>query len=203
MKRTNEEFKAEVFSRSDRIIKRRKKINRVVMCCVPVLLCSFIGIYALSMNGGIKANNERYDGASVGELDFENNFSKEEDICDVPEATAPENEDGKETYFAGVTGNTLDAVAVTVQNADNGISFHINDKGVANRLNDLLEKVVETASLCEKTESARYSITVHFSDNTSQNYSIAGNALICKNGVYLMDSASYDSIMNIIKGIIS
>ncbi len=203
MKRTHEEFKAEVFERSDKIIKRRKKVKRVVMCCVPVLLCSFIGIGVLSMNGGIKANNERYDGASVGNLDFDNNFSKEEDAYGNPEATAPEVEDGEETSAAGVTGTSLKVVAVTVQDGDNGVSSHLRDENTAKRLDALLEKVVQTANLCEKTQSARYSITVHFSDNTSKNYSIAGYALICKDGIYLMDSASYDSIMQIINGIIS
>lgn len=211
MKRTNEEFKAEVFSRSDKIIQRRKKIKRVAMCCVPVLLCSFIGIYAISMGlgRGVKAENSANDGA-IGNPNFDYNYSVEEEENEygtpaapgaVPEAS-DKGENRGEGILSGAT-TSVKAVAVTVQSAKSGVSSHINDENTAQRLHKLINRVVENAAVCQKNADMEYSVSIHFSDNTVTNCSIAGNALICKDGIYLIDAASYDSILQIIGGIIS
>ncbi|MBR4071901.1 MAG: hypothetical protein IKK26_05045 [Clostridia bacterium] len=201
MKRTNEEFKAEIFARSDKIIKRRKRINRVVMCCVPVLLCSFIGITALTMNGGIKANNERLDGSSDGMFDVNNNFSIFEE-CDTaaPEAV-PELGGIKENGYSGSTSQG--PVAVTVESSENEIVSHINDAVLASELDKLINEVVDGAIPCQKTTAGQYNISIHFGNNTVKNYSIAGNALICEEEIYYIDAALYDSILHIISDIIS
>ncbi len=199
MRRTNEEFKAEILSRSDKIIKKRKRAKRIVMCCVPLLLCSFIGIYALALGGVTKGSSERLDGGIGNILDVnnDNSFSKED--AAAPEVSV-EMDGADETLMAGDT-TMAGAVAVTVQSIEKGISSHVNDKNAAVKLYELISNVVEEKAFCEKSAQVEYAVTIHFENNTIKSYSIAGNALICGNEIYLIDNTWYDSILQLVKRI--
>ena len=62
MRRNNEEFKAEIFSRSEKIIAKRKRVKQIVVCCVPLVLCVFLTTYVYFSNNGVKAESA-FDGA--------------------------------------------------------------------------------------------------------------------------------------------
>ena len=203
MKRTNEEFKAEIFSRSDKIIKRRKKIKRIVMCCVPLLLCSFIGIYVISMGAGIKGESNRDDGSFIAD----NNFSiyDDEEACGTPEAVPEASDKGENRGdgYGGIITTSSEAVAVMVQKVSAGESSYVKNENTAKRLNDLIQRAIDNSVPYEKSSAFEYSISIYFSDDSIITYSIADHIIRTKDGIYKIDNATYDSILQEINSIIS
>lgn len=201
MKRTYDEFKAEVFSRSDKIIAKRKRAKRIVMCCVPLVLCAAVITMAYFSGNGFNVKNEA-DGALNGIFDEENRSD-----AFVPEASVGSTsdnsiaEDGSETTSAETVLPV--PVAVTVSNCKNGTTSYERNSQKAALVVRVIEKAMAQAPEEEIKSPAEYNVTISYSDNTNESFGISEGAIRYKDTVYIISSADYDSILSAIGGIIS
>jgi len=199
MKRTYDEFKAEVFSRSDKIIAKRKRAKRVIMCCVPLVLCVVVITIAYFSGNGFNVKNEA-DGMIGGVFDEENRSE-----AMAPEASVGSTNDnstvgdGSETTSA----ETVMPVAVTVNDCKNGNTTCERNAQKAALVARVIEKAMEQAPEGEIKISMEYNVTVSYSDNTNESFGIAEGVITYKGTAYSISRADYDSILSAVGGIIS
>lgn len=192
MKRTNDEFRAEIFSRSDKIIKKRKKIKRIALCCAPLFLCAVISVYIIMLSGGMKnvANMESLK---------DNSASRDENVMDF-DGAAPEAELSGNSNSDKNTGSITHVISsITIENCKTGITTHISDQSVALDMECLIAGITEKAESAEKTVEADYNITLHCSAGESSTYSIAGNTLIYEDKLYKISYAELKKLLDIIE----
>ncbi len=193
MKRTNDEFRAEIFNRSDKIIKKRKKIKKIALYCVPFFLCAVISVYVIMIVGGM------HKGANMESI-MDNSSLRDEIAADKDGAdnTLPEAE------LSGNSGQNTGSIthvvsSITIENCKTGITTHIPDQSVALDMECLIAGITEKAEKGEKTEEADYNITLHCSAGESVTYSIAGNSLIYEDEVYKISYSNLQKILEIIE----
>ncbi len=202
MKRTTEEFKAEIFSRSEKIINKRKRINKIALCISPLVLCAVLSVYIIGISGnfGVKAENGSLRG------DWDKGMLKNEAAMDSDEPGANLGGiedailDGAETFFSGSTAPV--AEAIEIENLKDGTISYQRNVTAADKIHSLIETVIENGQICDCDTPLDYEITVFYSDNTSRVYGICENTLITEDKVYFIDSGIYDSFLFIIDGIL-
>lgn len=198
MRRNNEEFKAEIFSRSEKIIAKRKRVKQIVVCCVPLVLCVFLTTYVYFSNNGVKAESA-FDGAE----NIFDGFSQENnrgDMENIEEGSIGSVADKVETSASGTTAPA--PVSITVTDCESGVTSHMQNAEMAKKAEKIIEDVIAKSQKGEKRAASDYNLTVSYSDNSHRSCIVSENMLICDGSVYVMQSADYDNLLSLIDGII-
>ncbi len=174
MRRTDEAFKAEVFSRSKKYIKKQRTKRRIAAsCCVPLVLCAVIAVPLL-------ASQKNADDGCMRPTAMNNSYSVEDEALADETFFTSENQEKSEAAVSSSTSAKAYAVAMEISvypDSDRGITS--SDPETVSRVEACINETWENGTKLYGDEPLNpcgdgWTVTLKMSDETSLTYIIAG-----------------------------